>query len=98
MIDAVSNGAVSPGFASAATGGAAHAESADFGSVLGQLTSWLAGRLEQGEAAAIAGIQGSLPVQQAVERIMDAERTLQAVVAVRDKLVGAYLEISRMQI
>jgi flagellar hook-basal body complex protein FliE len=54
--------------------------------------------LKEGEDAAIKGITGEMPVQQAVEKILDAERNLQAAISVRDKIVSAYLEISRMQI
>lgn len=54
--------------------------------------------MRQGEAAALGGISGSLPLQTVVDRVMAAERTLQATLAVRDKAVTAYLEISRMQI
>lgn len=71
---------------------------ADFGSVLGDLAASAVDRLKHGEAAAIAGIQGTMPVQQVVEQVMEAERTLQASLAIRDKLVSSFLEISRMQI
>jgi flagellar hook-basal body complex protein FliE len=54
--------------------------------------------LNEGEKAAVQGMTGEMPMQQAVEKILEAERTLQTVVAVRDKIVSAYLEISRMQI
>ncbi|MCA3554235.1 flagellar hook-basal body complex protein FliE [Aestuariivirga sp.] len=70
----------------------------DFASLLGRLASDTAAGVQQGEAAALAGIQGSLPLQTVVERVMAAERTLQAALAVRDKAVSAYQEISRMQI
>ncbi len=70
----------------------------DFASLLGRLASDTAVSVQQGEAAAIAGVQGSLPLQTVVEKVMAAERTLQAALAVRDKAVGAYQEISRMQI
>jgi flagellar hook-basal body complex protein FliE len=33
-----------------------------------------------------------------VEAVMTAEQTLQGAIAVRDKVVAAYLELSRMQI
>ena len=48
------------------------------------------------ETTSVAGIQGSASVQQVVEAVMSAEQTLQAAVAIRDKVVAAYLEISRM--
>ena len=37
-------------------------------------------------------------MQQVVEAVMSAEQTLQAAIAIRDKVVTAYLEISRMAI
>ena len=70
----------------------------DFASILGRLASDTAGAVRQGEAAALAGVQGSLPLQTVVDRVMAAERTLQTALAVRDKVVSAYQEVSRMQI
>lgn len=69
----------------------------EFGSILESMAK-TADVVRQGEASAIAGIEGRLPLQTVVENVMAAERTLQATLAVRDKLVSAYLEISRMQI
>ena len=43
-------------------------------------------------------IQGKVSVQKVVEAVMSAERTLQTAVAVRDKVVAAYQEVSRMAI
>ena len=37
-------------------------------------------------------------MQQVVEAVMAAEQTLQSAIAIRDKVVSAYLEISRMAI
>ncbi|HPG89837.1 MAG TPA: flagellar hook-basal body complex protein FliE, partial [Hyphomicrobium sp.] len=54
--------------------------------------------LQTGEATAIAGLQSKVPLQQVVEAVMQAEQSLHTAVVVRDKVVGAYLEISRMQI
>lgn len=69
-----------------------------FADVLRNFAGEAANTLREGEAAALAGIQGSLPLQTVVERVMAAERTLQTALAVRDKAVTSYLEISRMQI
>jgi len=78
---------------------AANAEAgSDFGTVLMQMTTDAANVVRNAEATSIAGIQGKASVQQVVEAVMDAEHTLQGVVAIRDKVVAAYLEISRMQI
>ena len=54
--------------------------------------------IKAGESTAMAGMKGQASLQQVVQAVMQAEQTLQTVVAVRDKVVGAYLEISRMQI
>ena len=77
---------------------AGEAGRADFASLLGQMMSSLAGALRAGEAASLAGLKGQVPVAGVVEAVMTAEQTLQGAIAVRDKVVAAYLEVSRMQI
>ncbi|PWB83129.1 MAG: flagellar hook-basal body protein FliE [Methylocystaceae bacterium] len=69
-----------------------------FGQLLDQLSTGLVDSLKSGEAAAIAGVEGKASTQQVVDTIMSAERTLQTAVAVRDRAVSAYQEISRMAI
>lgn len=54
--------------------------------------------LRTGESTAIAAIDGKATTQQAVMATMEAEKSLQAALAIRDKIVNAFLEISRMQI
>ena len=54
--------------------------------------------LRAGEAASIAGMEGKMSVQQVVEAVMSAEKSLQTALAVRDKVVSAYQEIGRMAI
>jgi flagellar hook-basal body complex protein FliE len=58
----------------------------------------LADVVKAGESAAIAGLRGDMPMQQVVETVLQAERTLTTAISVRDKVVSAYLEITRMQI
>ena len=70
----------------------------DFGTMLTQLASHTASALHNAENVSVAGVQGRATVQQVVEAVMSAEQTLQGAVAIRDKVVAAYLEISRMQI
>lgn len=79
---------------------AASQPSADggFSQLLGEVAKQAATALRAGEGAALGAIQGGVPLQSVVERVMAAERTLQAALAVRDKAVTSYLEISRMQI
>lgn len=106
MIGSISFGAPSqlpsPGMASASGArpaeGTGQAEAPAFGDVLKDYAASAAAALKTGEAAALAGIEGRIPLQTMVDQVLAAERTLQAAVAVRDKLVSSYLEISRMQI
>ena len=70
----------------------------DFGTVLGRMTLEAISTLKQGEQTAIAGVRGQATTQQVVEAVMASEQTLQAGIAIRDKVVSAYLEISRMTI
>ena len=70
----------------------------DFGTVLGRMTLEAISTLKQGEGVAVAGVRGQASTQQVVEAVMASEQTLQASIAIRDKVVAAYLEISRMTI
>lgn len=83
---------------SASTGAAAGAPAVGFDGVLEQVAADAIGSMKAGEAASIGGIQGKVSAQSVVEAVMSAERSLQMVVAVRDKVVQAYQEVSRMAI
>lgn len=78
--------------------GEALAPGNDFTSVLAQMAVDAADTVTSAEAVSIAGIKGNASVQQVVESVMAAEQSLQTAVAIRDKVVAAYLEISRMTI
>ena len=77
---------------------AASAAAGDFGQMLAQVASEAVNSLKAGEQAAISGLHGKASVQQVVEAMMSAERSLQTAIAIRDKVTSAYLEISRMAI
>jgi flagellar hook-basal body complex protein FliE len=109
MIDRItppaSPAAASPletGPASAVRGAAAAvspaAEGADFGAMLSSLATNAVGAVKQAETISIAGVRGQASTQQVVEAVMMAEETLQSAIAIRDKFVSAYLEITRMSI
>ena len=70
----------------------------DFGSMLASMASDTFDTLKAAEATSVAGITDKASVQQVVESVMAAEQSLQTALAVRDKVVSAYLEISRMTI
>lgn len=71
---------------------------ADFTSALAEVAKEAMGNLKTGEAAAIQGIGGNLGLQEVVSAIMSAEQTLHTAIAIRDKVVAAYQEVTRMAI
>ena len=71
-------------------------EGPDFASVLSEVAAQAVQTVKSGEATALAGLQGKASVQEVVQAVMATEQTLQAAIAVRDKVVAAYQEISRM--
>jgi len=106
MIESIKNVGVNPAVNSGSIEmtpvkpGASVAEtsSSDFADLLGGLFNSASNAVKTAEATSIAGIKGKATVQQVVEAVMNAEQSLQGAIAVRDKVVAAYLEISRMQI
>jgi flagellar hook-basal body complex protein FliE len=105
MIDSVSKisglaGAAPSSLIPSPTTGATSSSTAgaDFSQVLSQLTTGAVNTVRQGEAASVAGIENMVPVQQVVQSITAAEQTLQTVIAVRDKVVSAWQQISQMAI
>jgi len=69
-----------------------------FGAVFERLALESFDTLKNGEAAAISGVRGTMATQEVVGAVIAAEHALQTAIAVRDKVVSAYLEISRMAI
>ena len=69
-----------------------------FASVLSDLASRTVGTLEQAEQVSVQGLQGQADTREVVDAVMSAEQALTAAVAIRDKIVSAYMEISRMAI
>jgi flagellar hook-basal body complex protein FliE len=81
-----------PSSAASATAGA------DFGQAMSAAASNAVATLKTAETTSMAGIEGKASVQQVTESVMSAERTLQTCLAIRDKAVTAYQQISQMQI
>ena len=89
------------GGADLAAGGAAPATGAGTGSfaeALEQAASKAVGTMQNAEQLSIQALAGGADTRQVVDAVMSAQQTLQAAVAIRDKIVSAYLEISRMGI
>ncbi|WP_274627879.1 flagellar hook-basal body complex protein FliE [Arvimicrobium flavum] len=54
--------------------------------------------LNNAEAASVKALQGDADTREVVDAVMSAEQSLQAAVAIRDKIISAYLDVSRMAI
>ncbi|MEN3793966.1 flagellar hook-basal body complex protein FliE [Fulvimarina sp. MAC3] len=70
----------------------------EFSEVLSRVMVDAVDTVKTAEATSIQGVQGKASTQAVVDAVMSAERTLQTAVAVRDKAVAAYMELTRMQI
>jgi flagellar hook-basal body complex protein FliE len=70
----------------------------DFAALITGALSDTVSALRTAEATSVAAVDGKASTQQVVESIMAAERHVQLALAVREKIVAAYLELSRMPI
>jgi len=70
-----------------------------FGDMMTQLATTAITRVEQAEQASLAKISGvEIPVREIVDKVMAAQQALNTTLAIRDKIVQAYIEISHTQI
>lgn len=82
-----------------ATGQAQGVQSSSFDQVLAEVTGAVGSNLEKAESLSMQKMEGGdVSVREVVNSVMDAERSLNTAIAIRDKIVQAYLEVSRMQI
>ncbi len=84
--------------AGAAPAAAGAATAPSFTDLLSQIISTGVTTIQAGETAAIQGLTGATSPFKVVEAVMDAQRTLQEGLSIRDKVVSAYQEIERMSI
>lgn len=73
-------------------------EGMSFASLLADTAGRTVDRLKQAEQLSVEVLQGKGDMRQTVDAVMSAEQSFQAAVAIRDKIVTAYLEVSRMAI
>ncbi|MFN3890876.1 MAG: flagellar hook-basal body complex protein FliE [Beijerinckiaceae bacterium] len=74
------------------------AAGSDFSSVMANLAAGALDAVKSAEASSLSAMQGKAQLHETVDALLAAERSLQTVIAVRDKVIAAYQEISRMQI
>jgi flagellar hook-basal body complex protein FliE len=69
-----------------------------FASAVSDAAARAMGTMERAEQASVQALQGGADMRDVVDAVMSAEQTLQAAVAIRDKIVTAFLDVSRMAI
>ena len=70
----------------------------NFASVLGGITTDAMNSLKVAEAKSFEGIQGKAGTREVVDAVLQAQQSLNTAIALRDKIVNAYLEITKMSI
>ncbi|CDX58399.1 Flagellar hook-basal body complex protein FliE [Mesorhizobium plurifarium] len=69
-----------------------------FAEVLSQAATQTVNTLQGAEQMSIQALKGDADTRQVVDAVLSAQQALQTTIAIRDKVVSAYLEISRMSI
>lgn len=99
MIDAI--GQITSGASTAAAGQAKTIDisaQTSFAEVLSDMAVNTVSSVRTADKTAVQGLMGQADTRQVVDAVMQAEQALQASIAIRDKIVTAYLEVSRMSI
>jgi flagellar hook-basal body complex protein FliE len=105
MIDALSNISsltqTNPLGSASATGSTdetAETQQGSFAQTLQTAATSMVDDLREAEDMSVRGISGEATTREVVDAVMTAERSLQTAMAIRDKVVSAYLEITKMPI
>jgi len=69
-----------------------------FASILGGITTNMVQDLRSAETTSLNGIMGKASTREVVDAVMAADQSLQTATAFRDKIVSAYLDITKMPI
>jgi flagellar hook-basal body complex protein FliE len=69
-----------------------------FSEVFSGMASEMTNSLRTAETSSIQGLSGKANTREVIDAVMNAEQSLQTAIAIRDKIVTAYLEIARTPI
>lgn len=69
-----------------------------FAEALGQAATRTVDTLRNAEQVSVDALKGSADTREVADAVMNAQQALQTAIAIRDKIVSAYLDISRMSI
>jgi flagellar hook-basal body complex protein FliE len=89
--NSASSSASSPSAAAGADSGLS------FASVMGNMATETINSLKGAESMSFAGIKGTASTREVVDAMLQAQQTLQTAIAIRDKVVSAFLEVTKMQ-
>ena len=70
----------------------------NFSDMLSSLAADTVNSIKGAEAMSFKGIEGKANTREVVDAVLEAQQSLQTALALRDKIVNAYLEITKMQI
>lgn len=70
----------------------------NFADTLQMAAQSVVGELRSAEQLSMKALSGEADIREVSDAVMNAEQSLQAAIAIRDKIVTAFLEVSRMQI
>ena len=68
-----------------------------FSSMLGNMATQAMDSVKGAESMSFAGIKGTATTREVVDSMLQAEQTLQTAIAIRDKVVSAFLDVTKMQ-
>ena len=89
-------GSSEPATSAAKTATAANGQ--DFGAMMTKLSKEAVDNVKHAETMSVDGLTGKADVQAVVQSVMSAQESLQTALAIRDKAVAAFQEVSRMAI
>lgn len=70
----------------------------DFGSIMADMAKDTIDNLKGAEAMSFQAIQGKASTREVVDAVLQAQQSLHTAMALRDKIVTAWMEVSKMQI
>lgn len=69
-----------------------------FAETLQNVAQGTLGELQGAERVSLQALSGEADIRDVTDAVMSAEQKLQTAISIRDKIVTAFLEVSRMQI
>jgi flagellar hook-basal body complex protein FliE len=89
---------VARAYATGTANASTDSQASDFAGMVGDAAQSAMQTMRKAEQVTAKGVAGKADVQQVVQALSNAEVTMQAVVAVRDKVLGAYNDIMHMSV